>query len=439
MKNKKEILNNLYNNIVNISDSKINIYIEEISEKQIEYYYNSKTLKKYNKYYGVNIDIKTSKVTYFDKFQFADYIEMANKIYAILNKLVDSKFLRYQNQKSVTKIIKTKCATLSNSKKNRIYKYIKEKINYIDNFKLSFYEKKENIFILSNKQNSILNIRNFYSKIMLRSTYNKIESFDHLLFTSGYLGLNKNKLAAFIERYNYNNFIKYNSESLEDGIYDLILSNRCGTVFHEMFGHNLERDLIKLIDKKIFEIGQYVGNNLITYVDDPKVKNLLNISYNCYGNKRTKKVLIKDGKVIDFLKNDSVRIENYNYFPMTRMSNSYLKPIRNLEEINLGKLKKVIYIEKIKNGRLDVEKQKFKIEIDCAILFENGVLKSYLSNISFVVDISNFIKKIKSVGNDLNFVPTVCGSKSGNIFVFAGCPTVFVTNINIKQNVQISK
>lgn len=165
----------------------------------------------------------------------------------------------------------------------------------------------------------------------------------------------------------------------------------------------------------------------------------MNISYNCYGNKRTKKVLIKDGRVIDFLKNDSVRIENYNYFPVTRMSNSYLKPIRNLEEINLGKLKKVIYIEKIKNGRLDVEKQKFKIEIDCAILFENGVLKSYLSNISFVVDISDFIKKIKSVGNDLNFVPTVCGSKSGNIFVFAGCPTVFVTNINIKQNIQISK
>ena len=33
MKNKKKILNNLYNNIVNISDSKINIYIEEISEK----------------------------------------------------------------------------------------------------------------------------------------------------------------------------------------------------------------------------------------------------------------------------------------------------------------------------------------------------------------------------------------------------------------------
>lgn len=117
----------------------------------------------------------------------------------------------------------------------------------------------------------------------------------------------------------------------------MILSNRCGTVFHEMFGHNLEQDLIKSIDKKIFQIGQYVGNNLITYVDNPKIKNLLNISYNCYGNKRTKKILIKDGKVVNFLKNDSTRIENYNYFPMTRMSNSYLKPIINSAEINLSK------------------------------------------------------------------------------------------------------
>ena len=40
--------------------------------------------------------------------------------------------------------------------------------------------------------------KNFYSKIMLRSIYNKIESFDHLLFTSGYLGLNKNKLESII-------------------------------------------------------------------------------------------------------------------------------------------------------------------------------------------------------------------------------------------------
>lgn len=434
MKNKKEILNNLYNNILNISEAKINIYIEEINEKQKEYYYKGNTLKKHNKYYGVNIDIKTSKVTYLDKFQFVDYFEMTNKIYSILNKLVDSKFFKYKSKKNVTKVIKTKCFALSNSKKNRIYKYIKEKINYIDYFKLSFYEKRENIFILSNKQNSILNIKNFYSKIMLRSIYNKIESFDHLLFTSGYLGLNKNKLDNFIKRYNYNNFIKYNSESLEDGTYDLILSNRCGTIFHEMFGHNLEEDLIKSINKKIFKLDQYVGNNLITYVDDPRIKNLLNISYNCYGNRRNKKILIKDGKVINFLENDSVRIENYNYFPMSRMSNSYLKPIKNLDEINLSKLKRAIYIEKIKNGRLYVEDQKFKIEIDCAILFENGLLKSYLSNISFVVDISEFIKKIKSVGNDLNFVPTVCGSKSGNIFVFAGCPTVFVTSINIKQN-----
>lgn len=434
MKIKKEILNNLYNDILNILSANINIYIEEITENQIEYYYNSKTIKKYNKYYGVNIEINNLKTTYFDKFQFADYFEMKNKIYDIINKHISSNFLRYKNQKNVTKVIRTKCFTLSNSKKNRIYKYIEGKINYTDNFKLSFYEKRENIFILSNKQNSILNIKNFYSKIMLYSTYNKIELFDHLLFVSGYLGLNKNKLDDFINKFNYNSFLKYNSESLEDGSYDLILSNRCGTVFHELFGHNLEHDLIKSIDNKIFELQQHIGNQLITYIDDPKIKNLLNITYNCYGNKRKKKVLIENGKVIDFLKNDSVRIEDYNHYPVTRMSNSYLKPIKNSEKINLCKLKKAIYIEKIKNGRLYVEEQKFKIEIDCALLFENGVLKSFHSNISFVVDISDFIKKIKTIGNDLNFVPTVCGSKSGNVFVFAGCPTVLVKNINIKQN-----
>ena len=106
MKNKKEILNNLYNNILNISEAKINIYIEEINEKQKEYYYKGNTLKKHNKYYGVNIDIKTSKVTYLDKFQFVDYFEMANKIYSILNKLVDSKFFKYKSKKMLLKLSK---------------------------------------------------------------------------------------------------------------------------------------------------------------------------------------------------------------------------------------------------------------------------------------------------------------------------------------------
>ncbi len=46
MKNKKRILNDLYNNILNISEAKINIYIEEINENQKEYYYKGNKLKK---------------------------------------------------------------------------------------------------------------------------------------------------------------------------------------------------------------------------------------------------------------------------------------------------------------------------------------------------------------------------------------------------------
>ena len=42
----------------------------EINKKQKEYHYKSNTLKKHNKYYGVNIDIKTSKRCFMDVLVF---------------------------------------------------------------------------------------------------------------------------------------------------------------------------------------------------------------------------------------------------------------------------------------------------------------------------------------------------------------------------------
>lgn len=434
MKNKKKILIQLYNDILNIKNARINIYIEEIKENQLEYYYSNKATKKHNEYYGVRIDVKTSKNSYSENFNFINYNEIQNKIYSFISKYVDCHNLTFTTNNIIFKNIKQKNKSLSNSKKYQIYKNIIEKLNYIDDFQLSFYEKKENIFILNNEKNCIINIKNFYSKIMLRSIYNGVENFDHMFFNRGYSSLNTNKINNFIEKYNYDNYIKHNSKPLKDGNYDLIFSNKCGTVFHEIFGHNLEQDLIKLLDESLFKKGKNMGNRLITYIDDPKFKNLLNISYSCYGDSRNKKILVKNGKVVDFLTKDSVRSENYTYFPTTRMSNSYLKPVKNSEILNITEFKKVIYIRKIKNGRLYLEKQKFKIEIDCAILYENGKLISYLSNISFIVVVSDFILKIKNIGNDLDFVPTVCGAKSGNVFVFAGCPTTIVADINILQN-----
>ncbi len=434
MKNKELFLNQLYNDISNIKNIKINIYIEEIKENQLEYYYFNRIVHKYNEHFGVRIDMEFSENSYSESFDFVNYNEAKNRIYIFINKYVDYQSLTLKPKKIMFKRIKKKYRFLSNSKKYQICENVKRKINYAHDFKLSFYEKKENLFILNNQKEFIFNIKNFYSKIMLHTIYNGVKSFDQMLFNRGYTNLNATKINDFIEKYNYNNFIKHNSKPLVDGNYDLIFSNKCGTVFHEMFGHNLEHDLIDSLDKKIFIKGSNIGNKLITYIDDPKFLNLLNVSYNCYGDNRNKKVLIKDGTVIDFLINDSLRSENYKYHPTSRMSNTYLKPIKNFSKLDIDKLKKVIYIKKIKNGRLYLEKQKFKIEIDCAILYENGKVTSYISNISFIVDVFDFISKIKYIGDDLDFVPTVCGAKSGNIFVFAGCPTTFVTDINIIQN-----
>lgn len=82
-------------------------------------------------------------------------------------------------------------------------------------------------------------------------------------------------------------------------------------------------------------------------------------------------------------------------------------------------------------GRL--EEQRFEITIDAGYLIRDGKISGNISDVKFIVEVSDFIEKINYIGNDLNFVPTVCGASSGNIFAYAGTPTVYVKDIYFLQ------
>ncbi len=225
--------------------------------------------------------------------------------------------------------------------------------------------------------------------------------------------------------------IKTSKIQINNGNYDLILSNNCGTIFHEIFGHNLELNPAYKNNLSLFKKNNNLGNALITFIDRTSSKNLLSIRYDEYANKTYNKILIDKGIVKQHI--DTLRSENYKYMPAARMTNSYLKPNKSAVPLDLKKVKSGIYIYKISSGKLYLEKQKFKIIIDAGFLIKNGKVQGNISNLSFEVDVLNFIKSIQYVGKDLSFVPTVCGASSGNVFVYAGTPTVYIKNIPIIQ------
>lgn len=429
MKN-KNILKQIYNLISTVNDFYINIFIEEIYENQIELHLKNQKIKKINVDYGVRVIIKNNEETKYKTLSFPNYDEMYYWIVDYIQEATN-KNLVLKKGKVTFKKINNKNIKLSKQKKYKIMSEIIENLTGYDKLKVSFYEKKENTFIIQNNSSYILNVKNFYTKIMIKGNIQDIDVFDFILSDHGYKNIDKIKICNLIKQFKEISHIKTNKINISDANYDIILSNNCGTIFHEMLGHNLELDLINKNNSKLFKKNNFIGNNLITFIDDSINQSLLNIRYDDFMNKNNNKILIDDGIVKQYI--TTLRSESYKFFPATRMTNSYLCPNKDALPFYLKKVKNGIYVYKIGSGRLYLEKQKFKITIDVGFLIKDGSISGCVSDLSFEVDVPTFIKKIKYVGNDLKFVPTICGASSGNIFAYAGTPTVYVENVFIEQ------
>lgn len=428
--NNRNILKHIYSLISTIDNANINIFIEEIYENQIELHLRNKKVKKGNIDYGVRIIIENNEEIKYKSLSFFNYEDM---FYQVINYIQETLNLKLNNRckKYIFKRVSDKNVKLNKQHKYKIMTKMMQSLTGYDSLKVAFYEKKENIFIIQNTSKYILNIKNFYTKVMLRGKIQNNEIFDFILSDHGYKNITKINIDKLISRFKEISSIKKNKTSIKNGIYDLILSNNCGTVFHEMLGHNLELDLVNKYGLDLFKKGNSLENDLITFIDSTHYKNLLDIKYDDNINRTYNRVLINKGIVERYIRTS--RSENYKYFPATRMTNSYLKPNKKAQLLDLKQVKNGIYVYKIGMGRLYLEKQKFEIIIDAGYLIRDGRIAGNISDVKFIVEISNFIKRINYIGNDLNFIPTVCGASSGNILVYAGTPTVYVKEIYISQ------
>jgi hypothetical protein len=97
---------------------------------------------------------------------------------------------------------------------------------------------------------------------MLRGKIQDNEIFDFILSNHGYKNINKTNINNLVSKFKEISYIKTNKTSIENGIYDLILSNNCGTVFHEILGHNLELNLVNKSNLELFKKENSLGNDL---------------------------------------------------------------------------------------------------------------------------------------------------------------------------------
>jgi len=215
------------------------------------------------------------------------------------------------------------------------------------------------------------------------------------------------------------------------GNLDLVLGSEVvGIAVHESCGHPYEADRIlgreaaqageSFVTPNI--LGQKIGSEVVTVIDDPTMKN--NNGFYLYddeGVKARPRELIKKGiinellhnrataKVFGTASNASARALDYEYEPIVRMSNTYMKPGEySFEELFEG-IKLGIYMKSFNEWNIDDIRYNQKYVGREAYLIEDGKITRPVRRPILELTTPKFYQSIDAVGNKSAWLAATCG------------------------------
>jgi len=216
-----------------------------------------------------------------------------------------------------------------------------------------------------------------------------------------------------------------------------------GVLFHEACGHPLEASAVSRgLSCFAGKEGEMVASPIVTAVDDSTIPNAWgSIDIDDEGNLGTKRVLIKDGKLVDFMIDDfngrrmnregngSCRRQNYKYCPTSRMSNTYIDNGKSNPEDIIKATKLGLYAVGFNGGSVDPTTGEFNFGCSEAYIIRDGKIAEPVKGATLIGKGEEILKKIDMVGNDLALAQGMCGAASGSIRTNVGQPTIRVSEI----------
>ena len=218
-----------------------------------------------------------------------------------------------------------------------------------------------------------------------------------------------------------------------------------GVLFHEACGHPLEASAVsKGLSYATGKEGQMIASPLVTAVDDSTIPNEWgSIDIDDEGNPGTKRILIKDGVLKDFMIDDfngrrmnregngSCRRQNYKYCPTSRMSNTYIDNGKSTPEEIIAATKLGLYTVGFNGGSVDPTTGEFNFGCSEAYIIRDGKVCEPVKGATLIGKGEEILKKIDMVGNDLAFGQGMCGAASGSIRTNVGQPTLRISEITV--------
>ncbi len=218
-----------------------------------------------------------------------------------------------------------------------------------------------------------------------------------------------------------------------------------GVLFHEACGHALEassvaRGLSCFSGKE----GQQIASKLVTAIDDSTLPGEWgSIDIDDEGNLGTRRVLIKNGILTDFMIDDyngrrmnregngASRRQNYKYCPTSRMSNTYIANGKSTPEEIIAATKLGLYAKAFNGGSVDPATGEFNFGCSEAYIIRDGKICEPVKGASLIGKGEDVLKAIDMVGNDLAFGQGMCGAASGSIRTNVGQPTIRISEITV--------
>lgn len=218
-----------------------------------------------------------------------------------------------------------------------------------------------------------------------------------------------------------------------------------GVLFHEACGHALEASSVaKGLSCFSGKLGEMIASPLVTAIDDSTIPQAWgSIDIDDEGNLGVKRVLIKNGKLTEFMIDDfngrrmgregngACRRQNYRYCPTSRMSNTYIANGKSTPEEIIKATKLGIYTVGFNGGSVDPSTGEFNFGCSEAYIIRDGKICEPVKGATLIGHGDEILKKIDMVGNDLDLGQGMCGAASGSIRTNVGQPTIRISEVTV--------
>jgi TldD protein len=242
--------------------------------------------------------------------------------------------------------------------------------------------------------------------------------------------------------------LNLDAQEVEAGPQTVVLGNSDSAVLlHEAVGHGLEADFnYKKLSNYSGRVGEKVASEQCTVIDEGLFENMRgSINVDDEGSAPSSTVLIENGILRGYM-NDRIsakqlgvkntgngRRQAYNYPPMPRMTNTYLRPGKYDAEEIIKSVEKGIYAKGFTGGQVDIVKGDFTFSVSECYAIENGKITAPLKGVTLIGNGPDVMTKVTMVGNDLKFTDGgwTCGKNGQSVPVGMGTPTVKVSEITV--------